>query len=133
MTGVTNWIWLSHVSSPDTPMYGGGSGIEIIPDKQQHCGDSCNTVNLTMSNHMGSHVDAPRHFVRNGKCVDDYVASDWIFSSPLLIDVPETNNSVIDIERVKSVLNNKVLDVDLIIIRTGIETYRHEDRSFADI
>ena len=38
-----------------------------------------------MSNHLGTHVDAPSHFVDQGKTLTDYEAKDWVFSHPFLV------------------------------------------------
>lgn len=63
-----NWIWLSHITSSETPAYG-DSAFEVTNEKQLCCGDSCNTVSIKMFNHIGSHLDAPRHFIANAKTV----------------------------------------------------------------
>ena len=33
-------------------------------------GDTCNLTGLSMCAHNGTHVDAPRHFIKNGKAID---------------------------------------------------------------
>ena len=79
-------IWLSHVLTKHTPAYGGGEGMRIEHEKQINCGDSCNTAKLAFSNHLGSHVDAPRHFIESGITTESYEPQDWIFIKPLVIN-----------------------------------------------
>jgi len=113
-----DWIWLSHTTSSDTPAYGGGSAFETVPEKQICCGDSCNTVAIKMSNHIGSHVDAPRHFISNAKTVAEYSPADWFFEKPFLIDIPVENAQIVTSEQVDSVIPGNVKDADLVLLRT---------------
>ena len=45
------------------------------PEKKQlqsmECGDLYNLTAFSMCAHNGTHVDAPRHFIKNGKAVDE--------------------------------------------------------------
>jgi arylformamidase len=86
-----NWILLSHILSLDTPAYGGDEGLSIGKVRDMDKGDSCNASHLSFSNHLGTHVDAPRHFVVDGKSVDHYHPQDWMFNKPLIIDIPVTS------------------------------------------
>jgi len=119
-----DWIWLSHITSPDTPAYGGGSAFKSKPHKEMCAGDSCNTVELNLSNHIGSHVDAPRHFVTDGLCVTDYSPSEWIFTKPLVVSLNTNDLEVITASLLESVISNNVVDADLVLIQTGIEKFR---------
>jgi len=122
---VSNWVWLSHALNESTPAYSGGNGIKILPDKQINQGDSCNTTRFLMSNHIGTHVDVPKHFVDQGKTVEHYKPCEWIFSKPLLIDVPATCATIIGVDEIKSALSDLVVeDADLVLIRTGMEAHR---------
>jgi arylformamidase len=114
----TDWIWLSHVTSTETPAYGGGSAFEVTPDKRMCRGDSCNTVKINMSNHIGSHVDAPRHFIANAKTVSEYFASDWIFEKPLIIDIPVEGAQILQPDQVDARIEGKTEDADLVLLRT---------------
>jgi len=126
---MNSWIWLSHTLSETTPAYGGGRGLEVTPDKQISQGDSCNTVQLTMPNHIGTHVDAPNHFIDQGKTVDQYTPQQWIFTKPLLIDVPATDTAVIDVDAIESALGDTAVeDADFVLVRTGMEAYRGDAR-----
>jgi len=127
MTSVPNWIWLSHVNGKDTPAYGGGEGIRITADKVQAKGDSCNTTKLEMSNHIGSHVDAPSHFIVGGKCIDEYGIDDWIFLSPIVIDITVAEASIVTVAHISDALISDKQDADLVLIRTGFEKHRAVD------
>lgn len=58
-------------------MYGGGKAPELSQEKCLDKGDSCNTLQLSLSNHAGTHVDCPSHFDPTGKTLTDYPPSHW--------------------------------------------------------
>lgn len=119
------WIRLSHVLSPRTPAYGGGAGFSVKPVRAMDRGDLSNAVNLSFSNHLGSHVDAPRHFVVDGKTVDGYAIEDWIFSKPYLVDIRAGEGEILDVSRFKAALEG-CSDADLLLVRTGFEGVREQ-------
>lgn len=125
-----HWIFLSHTLSLQTPAYGNGEGLTIETARSIDRGDSSNSVVLKFSNHLGTHVDAPRHFVADGKTVDQYLPGEWIFSKVFVADVPVEDGEVVDIPRIESVLKN-VNDMDLLLIRTGFESKRESQSYWA--
>ncbi len=119
--------WLSHVISEKTPAYGGGKGIDISLEKQISHGDSCNTSQWILSSHIGTHVDAPKHFVDNSVTVDQYDPHEWIFTKPCIVDVMVKDAEIIGVEHIEAA-EIKTLDADLFMIRTGYEKFRYEQR-----
>ncbi len=122
------WVWLSYVLSADTPAYGGGPGLKVIQEKCIDHGDSCNAVRLAFSNHLGSHVDAPLHFVADGRSVEDYGPGDWFFRRPLLVDMPVEETELVTPSRLEAALPTNRRDTDLLLIRTGFSRCRSEER-----
>lgn len=124
------WLRLSHVLTATTPAYGGGIGLVVEPTRMMCRGDSCNTASLSLSNHLGSHVDAPRHFVADGRTVDSYTVADWIFVHPWVLDVPAEPGEVLGVEKFAPALEG-CTDADLLLVRTGFEKWRGEERYWA--
>lgn len=122
------WLWLSHVLSSDTPAYGNGQSLRISHEKSLCAGDSCNAVRLDLHNHLGSHVDAPLHFIAEGRSVASYRPDDWIFFRPLLIDLPLNDSILITPGMIEPLLPLGELLHDLLLIRTGFEQFRGETR-----
>lgn len=120
-------IWLSHILSEKTPLYGGTQGISIRSEKSIQAGDSCNTSIVTFPCHAGSHVDAPYHFVAHGKTVDAFSPETWIFTSPLLLEVSSDSEELISISDLPTDLTEKN-EVDIVLLRTGFEQYRGQDK-----
>lgn len=120
-----SFVWLSHVLSNSTPLYGGADNLQIIPDKSIQSGDSCNTSFIKMPNHAGTHVDAPRHFISDGRTIDAFSASEWIFYNPCIINIDIPPGTLIELGHI---INYNISEqVDFIIFKTGFENCREED------
>ncbi|MFP4188387.1 MAG: cyclase family protein [Halobacteriales archaeon] len=81
--------------------------------------DGYATKRLSFSSHVGTHVDAPAHMLRDGKTVDEY-AVDRFVGEAVVVDVHEYNP--IGPETVRD-----AGDADMVFLRTG-----HVERSYGD-
>ena len=117
-------LWLSYPLSPETPAYGGGDGLQVLPLTAISRGDTANTLLLTLPNHLGTHVDVPIHFFEGAQDLTSYGASDWIFTAPLLVDVETCNGDLVVPEHLPVDLPG---DTDLLLIRTGHGENRGKD------
>jgi len=119
--------YLSYSVSEDTPLYGNGSGIKFSPDKQIQNGDSCNTMNITIPNHSGTHIDLPYHINANGLTLSDYPPDFWRFRKVALVDMTGTvvDAQIITPEMLPEVRNK---EIDLLLIKTGYGNFRGTDR-----
>lgn len=125
--------WLSHALDERTPAYGGGVGLSIGVEKSLAEGGSCNMIRVTLSNHLGSHVDVPRHFLHDGRTIDAYDPSDWVFNVPRLIDLsPVEPGCIIYPSTIDLVGSGCDARTDLLLIRTGFEKWRGEDVYWRD-
>ena len=120
------WLYLSYPLNPDTPAYGDGHGFTEQKDKQMDQGDSCNTSHWSLSNHIGTHIDFPRHFAARGKSIDDYDPGFFIFTKVFIADLSTAEPGLIitpdhlDLAAAPS-------DTELLIIKTGFGIYRGQD------
>ncbi|HPG31239.1 MAG TPA: cyclase family protein [bacterium] len=121
----SRYILLSHSINKNVPLYGGAGRIKIFQNKNITKDDSCNTFELSFSNHTGTHIDCPYHFDNNGKKICDYKISDFIFLKPVLIDIHKKKNEPISIDDI-NILKQKINNKDIILIRTGFETFRNK-------
>ena len=118
-------IWLSHELNKETPAYGGGEGVVITPENQLCKGHSCNSVKLSLSNHLGTHVDVPYHFLEKGKKLSDYSPTDWVFDQPGLAELPVGDDAVITPEMLEEIVFNvDESALDLLLIKTDFEKIR---------
>ena len=126
----SQWLYLSYPIHPLMPAYGGNEAFFDEPEKAIEKGDSCNTRNWRMSNHIGTHIDCPRHFSPKGSTIDDYPAGFWVFKKTVLFEINNVKpaqliNSIdIDIKKVNT-------DVELLLFKTGFGNFRNEPQYWA--
>jgi len=123
------WIWLSHVLNENTPTYNNQSKVTISKKSSIQNGQSANSSLLSFSSHDGTHVDAPFHFVQNGKKIDSYEAMDWIFNNPLVLKAKCESKKTIQIEDISlpQYSTNQTNKIDLILIKSNFETQRGKE------
>jgi kynurenine formamidase len=118
------WIFLSYPLNENSPGYGGGGGGKMSPDKSMAQGDSCNTQQWQLSNHLGTHLDFPRHFIEQGRTIDDYAANFFVFKRIGIIDL----GSVAPGEVISSkhlARHELSKNIELLIVKTGFSGKRN--------
>lgn len=120
-----NSLWLSHVLRPETPAYGDGEQMRVEPMTRISRGDTANTTRYSIPNHLGTHLDAPLHFADGASSLTDYDSDFWMFDRPQLIDVPGEDGYLVSPADLVEPLEE---GTDLLLLRTGYEEYRAEDR-----
>lgn len=61
---------ISLTLSPDLPVWPGDPPIKLEQVETMERGANCNLTHLTASVHCGTHVDAPHHFLNDGRTVE---------------------------------------------------------------
>ena len=61
---------ISLTLSPSLPVWPGDPAIELTQSKGIDGGEICNLTRMNISCHTGTHVDAPYHFINDGKTVE---------------------------------------------------------------
>jgi arylformamidase len=116
-------VYLSHPLAEDTPAYGGGPSLVIEHARSIQRGDTANAAVWTLSNHLGTHLDFPRHFVRDGKCLDDYPVPFFAFARVVLVDVSGAGpGTVIGPDAFETIPPDP--DADMILALTGMGRLR---------
>ena len=123
---MSNYLLLSHVLGQATPSYGNRDKVIIRVNSSIKAGDTANSSCLVLSNnHIGTHIDVPRHFSIDGKRTIDYPIDDYVFESCQLIDIPCQDACLIGVSELAG--HDIRPDVDLLLIRTGFESLRGQD------
>ena len=121
---MSQYVLLSHILKQDTPSYGNRDKVIIRVNSCIRGGETANSSCLVLSNnHIGTHIDVPRHFSDSGKKTTDYPIGDYVFEKVQVIDLPCDGPKLIeggDLTGLRS-------DIDLLLIRTGYESKRGED------
>jgi len=120
-----SFVFLSHVLSGATPLYGGKEKLIFTSLKSIAAGDRTNSTFLSLTNHAGTHVDFPRHVSGGGKSLNDYPPEFWIFSNPFVISCPTGAGEEI---RFEDSLDTVPPTTDFLIVKTGFQAFRDDER-----
>jgi len=72
---------------PDIPVWPDSIGFHITPTKTLEAGDEANLSRLECDVHVGTHIDAPGHFIKGGNAVeqidlDNLIGPAWVAFLP---------------------------------------------------
>jgi kynurenine formamidase len=88
--------------------------VKYIKRKSEH---GVNAQYIMSSNHMGTHLDAPRHFVTSGLTIDQ-LPLEWLYGDGVIVDLSHLDE--LDIFTPKDIEDRvEVREGDILIIHTG--------------
>jgi len=125
-------IRLSHNLTMDTPTYGNRNKLVT-----KHTTCDVNGYFITESNwqfstnHIGTHIDTQKHFIKDGISITDIDDTFWIFENVELIEITRETGKLIEWDDVSANIR-KSQSLELLLIRTGYEKYRGEDKYWND-
>ncbi len=111
----TRYRLLSYALSPDTPAYGDTKPLRLKARKQIKAGNSCNTFEVSFENHLGTHIDCPRHFFDDGTPLAKFNVNDFVFKKPYIIDCSKKANEMISVKDINKIPKKS----DMLIMKTG--------------
>lgn len=92
--------------------------VKYIKRKSEH---GVNAQYIMSSNHMGTHLDAPRHFVTAGLTIDQ-LPLEWLYGTGVIVDLSHLGE--LDIFTPKDIEDRvEVREGDILIIHTGWHEY----------
>lgn len=74
--------------SNKTPVFPGDPGVVVTPVISISDGHVANVSNISIGSHMGTHIDAPKHFFDSGNTIDK-LPIDSLVGTARVIDVPD--------------------------------------------
>lgn len=125
-------VKLSHNLSEQTPFYSSLAKPELRQLYDLERGDTCNSFYVTTSNHAGTHVDAPKHFISDGRAISEYGMEELVFGRPWVIDVPVGDEVAIGPEHLEGALARVPEETDILFVRTGFGEFREDERRYVD-
>lgn len=114
---------ISYPLSSDLPLYPGTPEFSNRQVKSIAKGDSANTSILSLSNHSGTHIDAPDHFCPGGKTTKDLLGERFEVRPVYCIDIQKTEEKAIRISDIKQKIS-ECSDAGGIFLRTGMSGFR---------
>ena len=117
----SEWIDISLSIETGRIVWPGDPGVEVSKLMQIENGDMCNTRLLTCPVHVGTHVDAPLHFIDGGDGVETLPLNSLAGKAKVFEIKSETEISLEEIE------NSEINEGDIILFKTiNSETYLKE-------
>ena len=117
------FLFLSHPLDPEDLAWPGEPTVKVrqCTDITEDC-PFCSFIS-EIPNHCGTHMDAPRHFVRNGLSINELTMEYFCHREAALLEIPKGKAEGItreDLEPHEGILSK----VTFALIRTGFERYR---------
>jgi kynurenine formamidase len=124
-------IRLSHIISQNTPAYGNRDRIFIRDNSSILKGETANTSCWIFSNnHIGTHIDSAFHFCQDGKKTFEIPLDDYYYKKVVTVEILCSEAKLISTNDFEGLIIDK--DVELLLIRTGYENHRAEDKYWND-
>lgn len=117
-------VILSHPIENNSPHYIGTTKPSLKALTQIIKGDDYNTYQITVGNHTGTHIDAPKHFVDTGKSINDYNISELTFKKPLIINLSKKPYELIEVQDISDA---DLEECECLLFKTGFGKYRESD------
>ncbi len=93
--------------------------VHYIKRKSEH---GVNAQYIQSSNHMGTHLDAPKHFVTNGKTVDQ-LPLEWLYGPGVIVDISDMVDELGMFRPEDLEARADIQDGDILFIHTGWHKY----------
>jgi arylformamidase len=80
---------ISLTITPELPIYPGDPAIVLERIAKMEDGDSCNITHLSMSAHVGTHVDAPFHFLGGNTSTVERLPLNLLIGRAYVLNLPD--------------------------------------------
>ncbi|BFU61129.1 MULTISPECIES: cyclase family protein [Rodentibacter] len=121
------FMYLSHPLDPKDLAWPGEPTVKVTRCTDVISDDEPFSSFMTeLPNHCGTHMDAPRHFVKDGLSINELPIEYFCHKKVALLEIPKGDAEGItqkDLEPYSDILKN----VSFAFLRTGFERYRTED------
>jgi arylformamidase len=112
---------LSYYIEKNTPVFGGKlNSIKISSHRSISNGNTTNELLIELPNHVGTHIDLPKHFSNNGPSLSNYNPNFWNFNKVGFVHSTIENFP----EDIKDIDEN----IEILIWKTGFGKFRHKEK-----
>ncbi len=114
-------IDLSHTIHDEIQIYP-GDPVPSIKRGLTHEKDYCHVDVVTLGSHTGTHIDAPFHFLKKGKKIDELPVQRFVGDGVLINVSVKADRGLIEPEDVEP-YEDEIAQGDFVIFRTGRDKY----------
>ena len=120
------YVRLSYPLEAYVPAWLGTPQLQLEPLMQLSAGDVANTFLLHLHNHIGTHYNAPNHYVKDGLSISELPLEYFIFTCPLRVELPKGERELITAADLAP-HREEIAGCDLLLLDTGFSRWRSED------
>ena len=110
-------IDLTHEIKTGMMTYPGDPGVTVA-EALTHEADYCHVDHLDLGSHTGTHIDAPYHFIPDGKRITDFPASKFV-GRGVVIDLSHAKAGEPILPEDLEPARERIRPGDLVLLRTG--------------
>lgn len=124
-----NYISLSHWINETTPTYGDQGGFTRTSFSSIKEGRTSNSEKWQLNNHLGTHIDFPRHFDNKGLSSSDYNNPFFIYDQVgiIVLEKAVLPNHIITVEDIIDKVKLVPKSTEILLLKTNFEQYRGQD------
>ena len=125
---MAEYIEFSYTIGQDTTvMEDGFKPPAVIVRSRIAEGRHSNTSYLELFAHTGTHIDAPWHFIEDGRKIEDFSIEEFVFSNVVLLEIPADPHKPIPLKAIKA--HHELLEkADCLFIYSGFSEFRVTDQ-----
>ena len=129
MKEIEQIVSLSHWINEDTPVYGNKGGFKRRKLSSIQNGDTANSEYWEFNNHIGTHIDFPKHFYDNGKTSSDYPVSYFWTEKVGIVELERQAKpgQIIGLDDFRNICSHLNPNTEAILLKTGFEQFRKEE------
>ncbi|EEG72447.1 cyclase family protein [[Clostridium] hylemonae] len=116
-------IELSYVISEHVPKWPTNPEEKYDYNQAFRFGDTCNASSVYHHLHTGTHVDAPFHFDKTGRTIDEIPAEDFYYTAPLVLKLMKSEGERVELAELK-VHEEEIAKCDILFLYTGYSDLR---------
>lgn len=120
------FIKLSYDLSIDTPLFLDNPPVKISPYSLIKGKEESNAYMIEALNHVGTHIDGPRHFFDWKPALAEFDINTFIFNPSILIEIQKREGELIE-EKDFDKHYRLIKKADFLIVQTGLSSIRKTD------
>ncbi len=122
---------LSYPISQNSAVWPGGKKVACQQIHHVEDGSEWNEWMYTLTNHLGTHYDAPNHHYNAGLKISDLPLERFVFEKPYILDIPKGPNEKITKDDLVP-FAEKIQQCDALFLRTGFFKHHHEPELYCE-
>ena len=124
-----NYLSLTHWINETTPSYGNQGGFTRSSLSAIKEGRTANSEQWSLNNHLGTHIDFPKHFDEQGLSSSDYDNPFFVYDQVgiIVLEKAVLPGHLIVVEDIVDQVKSLPESTEILLLKTQFEEYRGQD------